>query len=138
MLVPAMAFAWWLVSFPSPAAAASAAATTHDRAATEMQAQADRQEWTRAVAPSAAALHAQAAYETSERVRIKVVTPDIVREAQSYLGVAMHSKLPIGSEHDVTIDGQRYVLRIEWHYHPAGFVGAPNGWHHGVTVYELR
>jgi hypothetical protein len=137
MLVPAMAFAWWLVSFPSPAAA-TAAATTHDRAATAMQAQGDRHDEAGTRQPSAATLHSQAAYETSERVRLKVVTPDIVREAQSFLSTAMHSKLPIGSEDYVTIDGQRYVLRIEWHFHPAGFVGAPNGWHHGVTVYELR
>jgi hypothetical protein len=131
-----MAFAWWLVSFPSPAAA-TAAATTHDRAATEMQAQGNQRD-DRASQPTPAALQSQRAYANSERVMIKVVTPDIVREAQSFLGVAMRSKLPIGAEHYVTIDGQRYVLRIEWHYHPAGFVGAPNGWHHGVTVYELR
>jgi hypothetical protein len=46
--------------------------------------------------------------------------------------------LPMGDERFVAIDGHRYVFVLERHYHPPGFVGAPNGWHKGVTVYELR
>ena len=43
-----------------------------------------------------------------------------------------------GSEHVEEIDGQRYVFVLERHFHPQGFVGAPNGWHKGVTAYELH
>ena len=46
--------------------------------------------------------------------------------------------LPMGSEQIEEIDGQRYVFVLERHYHPPGFVGAPVGWHKGVTAYELH
>lgn len=46
--------------------------------------------------------------------------------------------LPMGAEHVEEIDGQRYVFVLERHYHPPGFVGAPVGWHKGVTAYELH
>jgi hypothetical protein len=67
-----------------------------------------------------------------ERTVVKVVTPAIIRVAQSFLD------LPMGDERFASIDGHRYVFVLERHYHPPGFVGAPNGWHKGVTVYELR
>jgi hypothetical protein len=51
--------------------------------------------------------------------------------AQSFLD------LPMGAERTATIDGHQYVFVLELHYHPPGFVGAPNGWHKGVTLYEL-
>jgi hypothetical protein len=46
--------------------------------------------------------------------------------------------LPMGTEQVEEIDGQRYVFVLERHYHPPGFVGAPVGWHKGVTAYELH
>ena len=42
---------------------------------------------------------------------------------------------PMGSEHPFELDGNRYLARLENHYHPPGFKGGPNGWHKGTTVY---
>jgi hypothetical protein len=67
-----------------------------------------------------------------ERVMLRIVTPEIVRVAQTFLD------LPMGTERFATIDGRRYVFVLEQHYHPPGFIGAPSGYHKGVTVYELR
>jgi hypothetical protein len=44
----------------------------------------------------------------------------------------------MGAERVAEILGQRYIFVLERHYHPPGFVGAPSGWHKGVTAYELR
>jgi hypothetical protein len=123
MLVPAFAFAWWLVSLPTPPwSAASSGDVARLQALRETRLQAsepavDRPldgEW------------------SGERVPVKVVTPAIVKVAQSFLD------LPMGDERFVAIGGHRYVFVLERHYHPPGFVGAPNGWHKGVTAYELR
>lgn len=70
--------------------------------------------------------------EGGERVPLKVVTPAVVRAARTFLD------LPMGAERSAVIEGQRYVFVLEWHYHPPGFVGGPNGWHKGVTVYGIR
>lgn len=35
-----------------------------------------------------------------------------------------------------TLEGIKYMARVEPHYHPPGYKGGPNGWHKGVTVYE--
>jgi hypothetical protein len=67
-----------------------------------------------------------------ERVKLKLVTTEIVNVAETFLD------LPIGTERFVTLGDHRYVFVLEWHYHPPGYPGAPTGWHHGVTVYELR
>jgi hypothetical protein len=56
----------------------------------------------------------------------------MVRVAQGFLD------LPMGAERFATVGGRRYVFVLEPHYHPPGFVGAPNGYHKGVTMYELR
>jgi hypothetical protein len=69
---------------------------------------------------------------SGERVKIKWVTPALVGVAQGFVN------LPMGSERFVTLNGKRCVFVLEKHYHPQGFVGAPNGWHKGVTVYELK
>ncbi|HXN33519.1 MAG TPA: hypothetical protein VN894_16735, partial [Polyangiaceae bacterium] len=68
---------------------------------------------------------------SGRRVPLKVVTPEIVRVAKTFLD------LPMGAERSVTIDGRRYVFVLERHYHPPGFVGGPHGWHKGVTVYGI-
>jgi hypothetical protein len=115
MLVPAMAFAWWIVSM-SPHG--HPPRTQDDASPTE---------------PATAGDDADATDETSgERVRLKVVTPAIVRAARTYLD------LPMGTARAEAIDGRRYVFVLERHYHPPGFVGGPHGWHKGVTVYEMR
>jgi hypothetical protein len=56
----------------------------------------------------------------------------IVRAAEDLLD------LPMGAEHYETVGGKLYVFVLERHYHPPGFVGAPNGWHKGVTVYAVE
>jgi len=129
MLVPAMAFAWWLVSFPSPSAALAAHEPTAALAAHVQAAP---------VTPAPRASEVQGSSQGGQRVMLKVVTPEIVSAAEHYLGIVMKQHAPIGTEEEITLDGRRYVLRLEWHYHPPGFVGAPNGWHHGITVYEVR
>jgi hypothetical protein len=45
---------------------------------------------------------------------------------------------PFGTQTYFEVDGKRYVARNEPHYHPPGFVGGPNGWHSGVTVYDAN
>jgi hypothetical protein len=60
------------------------------------------------------------------------VPPGVTAKAQSLLNQ------PMGSEHSFEIDGKRYLARLEHHYHPPGYVGGPNGWHKGVSVYEAN
>jgi hypothetical protein len=69
---------------------------------------------------------------SGERVKVKFVTPDMVRVAQRFINY------PMGTEKFATVDGHRYVFVLERHYHPPGFVGAPTGYHKGVTMYELH
>lgn len=134
MLVPAMAFAWWLVSMstatPHRGVVSDESAPTAE--ATEMQQQDTQEE----AAPSEQAQENEGAGGTDdtagERVTLKVVTPGIVRMAKTFLD------LPMGSERAVNVDGRRYVFVLERHYHPQGFVGGPHGWHKGVTVYGMR
>jgi hypothetical protein len=105
MLTPTIAFALWMVALPSAQPPLSL---------DQLQAASD-------------ALDA-----TGERVKLKLVTPEIVGIAQGFLD------LPMGAERYVTLHGKRIAFVLERHYHPPGFVGAPNGWHKGVTVYELK
>ncbi len=113
-MVSAFAFAWWLVSLPTPTwSTATSSALSHAHLA-------------------APAHDATDSAFVGERVVVKVVTPEIIRVARGFLDLAM------GEERFVAMDGKRYVFVLERHYHPPGFVGAPNGWHKGVTVYEIR
>jgi hypothetical protein len=105
MLVPTMAFAMWMVALP---------AAQPRMSVDQLQAASDRLDM------------------TGERVKLKLVTPELVAIAQRYV------TLPMGAERYATLHGKRYVFVLEQHYHPDGFVGAPNGWHKGVTVYQLR
>ncbi len=142
MLVPAMTFAWWLVSI---SAAAPPAPPAHDpllrrRSSTAEPATEPRDD-ARDTNAEDEAQPAERAAETegesrddpaATRVHLKVVTPEIVRMAKTFLD------LPMGAERSVTIDRRRYVFVLERHYHPPGFVGGPHGWHKGVTVYGTR
>ncbi len=152
MLVPAMTFAWWLVSMSapshhphhrgvapsesSPVAESGEATAEHETVEATAAVPTDLQprpaEYTGS-AETEQSVTADDAEDTSgERVTLKVVTPAIVRAARTYLD------LPMGAERAETIEGQRYVFVLERHYHPPGFVGGPHGWHKGVTVYALH
>lgn len=67
-------------------------------------------------------------------VRIAKAPPPLVIAAREYLA----EDAPFGSRKDVEIDGTPWALVVEWHYHPAGFVGGPIGWHKGVSVFAVR
>lgn len=135
MLVPAMTFAWWLVSMSAPEhhrAMATDSAGPRAEATSERQQQ-DAEDDEVQPAEAAESDGAETTDQgTGERVTLKVVTPAIVRVARTFLD------LPMGAERTATIDGQRYVFVLEHHYHPPGFVGGPTGWHKGVTVYGVR
>lgn len=111
MIAPALVAAWWLVSF-SPAAPFPADPRVSDVASLDAE----------------PAVHER----TEQRVKPKLVTPALVSAAEELLN------LPMGAEQYETINGTRYVFVLERHYHPPGFVGAPNGWHKGVTVYRVE
>jgi hypothetical protein len=139
MLVPAIAFGWWLVSISSPMGAHVAHGRTRAVPVAEASAtHAVRDDTERAAGDTDDADDdaTPAEYEdgdgAGERIRLKVVTPAIVRAARTFLD------LPMGAERSMTIDGNRYLFVLEHHYHPPGFVGGPHGWHKGVTVYGLR
>ncbi|MCK6545981.1 hypothetical protein L6R52_08935, partial [Myxococcota bacterium] len=57
------------------------------------------------------------------------VPPGVVAKARSLLHHEYGTEIPF------ELDGKRYLARLERHYHPPGYVGGPNGWHKGVTVY---
>lgn len=108
MLVPTLAFAWWLVAFP--ARVVGPASATRE---------------TIVQGTGVGELHA------TKRVMVRsALSPEMVHTAQTFLD------LPMGTERSAFLDGRRYVFVLEWHYHAPGFVGAPTGWHKGVTIYE--
>jgi hypothetical protein len=122
MMVPALAFAWWFAAVPAVPVQDSAAATRSVQEIPGMD-----------QAPS---LDAPRGWHetgpTADRRKVKLVSPAMVSMAEKFI------KLPMGSERYATVDGKHYVFVLERHYHPPGFLGAPNGWHKGVTMYEMR
>jgi hypothetical protein len=75
----------------------------------------------------------QPATVVGQRTLIRGAIPeDVIAYAKTLVN------LPMGTEEVAEIGGQRYVFVLERHYHPPGFVGAPSGWHKGVTAYELH
>ncbi len=116
MLVVAMAFGWCVIS-------AAAEKDQAPRSSAVMTATASPQPQA-AIGPAA---------PTAGRTPIRTAIPaDVIAFARTLVN------LPMGTEQVETIDGQRYVFVLEHHYHPPGFVGAPSGWHKGVTAYELH
>jgi hypothetical protein len=110
MLVAAMAFAWCVIS-AEKSAPAVAAVPVHPAEAAPVVSTPAR----------------------GQRTPIRSAIPaDVIAVAKTLVN------LPMGSERVKEIDGQRYVFVLERHYHPPGFVGAPVGWHKGVTAYELH
>jgi hypothetical protein len=137
MFVPAFAFAWWLVSLPMPSLSTAPVADPDARGATATHAA--FRVGDAPATPGESNPAEPPVIETpiegewgGERVTVKIVTTTLVRIAQTLLD------LPMGDERFYAVDGHRYVFVLERHYHPPGFLGAPNGWHKGVTVYELR
>jgi hypothetical protein len=119
MLVVAMAFAWCVISAEKPG-----------------KDPAPRVEAPVTASPASNA-EAQAAVgtPTADGVRTPIrsaIPAEVIAFAKTLVN------LPMGSEQVEEIDGQRYVFVLERHYHPPGFVGAPVGWHKGVTAYELH
>jgi hypothetical protein len=43
----------------------------------------------------------------------------------------------MGAEREVEVEGRRCLFVVERHFHPPGFTHGPQGWHKGVTVYEM-
>ena len=116
MLVVAMAFGWCVIS-----------------AQTVEKAHVTRHEAPGIASPQAPSAAEPAAPIEGTRTPIRSAIPaEVIAVAKTLVN------LPMGSEHVEEIDGQRYVFVLERHFHPQGFVGAPNGWHKGVTAYELH
>lgn len=143
MLLPAIAFTWWLMSQPTDPAHAIPSRTVAGAVAAVVASGSERRPSGPTVdvapPPPADATDPPAAGATDpsegpgERVLYRgIITPEIARMARSFLD------LPMGSERFADVEGQRFVFVLERHYHPPGFVGAPTGWHKGVTVYALR
>ena len=138
MFVPAMAFAWWLLQFPSPSQTVQATAemqlapTMQDDTSTSEAASPEPATAPDTTTAEPAEVPASPDGTSGERVKLKLVTPQIVETAKTFL------TLPMGDERVVELDGRRYVFVLELHYHPPGFVGGPTGWHKGVTVYEMK
>jgi hypothetical protein len=124
MLVPAMAFAWCVVSLPMRTPPATqgvhmARAGTTSSTSTPLAPDNGRPR--------------EAPQGRSERTVLRgPIAPNVIAFARTLVN------LPMGAEQVAEIDGQRYVFVLERHYHPPGFVGAPNGWHKGVTAYGLQ
>jgi len=144
MLVPAMAFAWCVVSMSAPAphaepvpSSAAVRSRVHAPPTTDSVAAASDPEGQQKNSEDTTATQEFGDTEPprgreARRVPVKSVTPAIVRVARTFLD------LPMGAERSADVEGRRYVFVLERHYHPPGFVGGPVGYHKGVTVYEFR
>jgi hypothetical protein len=129
MLVPAIAFSSWLVAIPlkahrrMPSRRATVDAIVSEPAADRSDSQ----------DPTSDDTATDSTDVTAERVLYRgTITAEIARVARTFLD------LPMGAERAAEVEGHRFVFVLERHFHPLGFVGAPNGWHKGVTVYEVR
>jgi hypothetical protein len=58
------------------------------------------------------------------------IPPEVTAKAKSLLNQPMGTEIPFEA------NGKKYMARLETHYHPQGYVGGPNGYHKGCTVYE--
>jgi hypothetical protein len=119
-----MAFAWWFVSLPAstalPVFGGQPEAAREDRSSGLIAASEQPQ------------VRAESHTPDAKRVLVRsALTPEMVSTALALLD------LPMGAERPLELDGRAYVFVLEPHYHPPGFVGAPTGWHKGVTIYEL-
>ena len=67
-------------------------------------------------------------------VVVKVLTPELKDASERWLKEFYNA--PVGTRQRVVVDGKPLLFILQWHFHPAGYVGAPNGKHKGVTVFE--
>ncbi len=129
MLIPAMAFAWCVVTLPRPADAIGAPRATH----TASEAPTSAPDPLAAGSTGRPEASEAMGEITGERTQIRgPLPPEVIAFAKTLVN------LPMGAEQVAEIDGQRYVFVLQRHYHPPGFVGAPSGWHKGVTAFELQ
>jgi|CZKU01.1.fsa_nt_gi hypothetical protein len=112
MLIPAMAFGWCVISAQAETSARNDAANAQRRALSAP------------VTPPTIDGQQLAPIRTA-------IPPSVIDFAKTLVN------LPMGAQQVEEIEGQRYVFVLERHYHPPGFVGAPSGWHKGVTAYAL-
>jgi hypothetical protein len=150
MLVPEIALSWWIMSIPMTSVSPPVHRprvvdidTVDDKALESADTLAGHSTTGRSDEPTAPADDDSASESPPDdaadesgppagarTVYRGLITPEIVRAARSFLD------LPMGAERESDVDGRRFVFVLERHYHPPGFVGAPTGWHKGVTVYE--
>ena len=80
--------------------------------------------------------HEEASHErpaSPEARRKAPTTPEIVERAEKIL--AENEGAPIGTEIAFTLNGRRYVARVETHDNPDATPDRPLGQHRGFTVY---
>lgn len=136
MLVPAIAFSSWLVAIPlKPHRRIPARRPTADAIVSEPLAEATAGDSADPQEPATTDddSSTESTAGTGERVMFRgIISAEIARVARTFLD------LPMGAERPADVEGHRFVFVLERHFHPQGFIGAPNGWHKGVTVYEVR
>jgi hypothetical protein len=132
MLVPAIAFSWWLASVPMAKASPSHVPTIATTSRTAVHAVAPDDTSSDDTSDDATTdTSGDVADDTAKRTLYRgLITPAIAQQARGFLD------LPMGAERTADVEGHHFVFVLERHYHPPGFVGAPTGWHKGVTVYE--
>lgn len=129
MIAPAMVFGWWLAaSMPM----AHAHGATHPTFADMPSLEPSSALPTERKAKAEPGPNAFAAMPSDRAPFRGTITPAMVRAAHSFLD------LPMGSERALEVEGRPLLFVLEWHYHPPGFVGGPNGWHKGVTIYDQK
>jgi hypothetical protein len=68
-----------------------------------------------------------------ETARKAETSPEIIARAEKIL--SEHGDAPVGTEIPFTLNGKRYVARVEIHDNPDASPGRPPGEHKGITVY---
>ena len=76
------------------------------------------------------------AEKTLRVLQNRELTPAIIDVAETILHE--HHDEPFGFEVPFELDGQRFVGRVEEHYHPPGGPLRPEGEHVGITVYVFE
>ena len=66
-------------------------------------------------------------------VRLSKATPAMAAFAKR----ALSNVGAIGNVQTSTLDdGTEIAAVTEWHFHPKGYVGGPNGWHKGISLFK--
>lgn len=96
---------------------------------------AEREARVRALLEKTTPIEVSHALEPVRFDRAKAASHDVTLAANAWLTESF--SMPDGAEKIVEVDGARWALVAEPHYHPDGFVGGPNGWHRGITVFQV-